>query len=146
MVRFNENTQECERRLRILEDKVKQARTNPFMQSIENFRSDFEILRRNRCGAQLSQFEERHRKSANMFERKLANIANQYQIGIKELPTAPSSSHSEDIAAVRKNTERHTAVKTTIIREREIIKIRCPHCHGLYDESYDRCPHCGAAR
>ena len=27
---------------------------------------------------------------------------------------------------------------------REVVKIRCPYCHGLYDETLDACPHCGA--
>ena len=36
--------------------------------------------------------------------------------------------------------------KTVIIKEREIVKIRCPYCHGLHDESYDKCPHCGGKR
>ena len=34
-----------------------------------------------------------------------------------------------------------------IIREKEvIIKIRCPYCQNLYDETLDKCPHCGAKR
>ncbi len=36
------------------------------------------------------------------------------------------------------------------IREREVIrqivKIRCPYCSNLYDETYDNCPHCGGKR
>jgi|GEM_PF-1546745 len=27
---------------------------------------------------------------------------------------------------------------------REVVKIRCPYCHTLYDETADACPHCGA--
>jgi len=27
---------------------------------------------------------------------------------------------------------------------REVVKIRCPYCNGLYDETLDTCPHCGA--
>jgi DNA-directed RNA polymerase subunit RPC12/RpoP len=38
----------------------------------------------------------------------------------------------------------------TIVKEREIIKeivkIRCPYCNNLYDEKYDKCPHCGGRR
>jgi hypothetical protein len=26
----------------------------------------------------------------------------------------------------------------------EVVKIRCPYCKGLYDETLDTCPHCGA--
>lgn len=34
-----------------------------------------------------------------------------------------------------------------IVREKEVIvKIRCPYCHGLYDETLNECPHCGAKR
>jgi len=29
---------------------------------------------------------------------------------------------------------------------REIVKIRCPYCGGLYDEANDRCPYCGGKR
>jgi hypothetical protein len=27
---------------------------------------------------------------------------------------------------------------------REIVKIRCSYCGNLYDETLDKCPHCGA--
>lgn len=31
-----------------------------------------------------------------------------------------------------------------IIREKEVtVKIRCSYCHNLYDETLDKCPHCG---
>lgn len=34
-----------------------------------------------------------------------------------------------------------------IVREKEVIvKIRCPYCHGLYDEILNACPHCGGKR
>ena len=29
---------------------------------------------------------------------------------------------------------------------REIVKIRCPYCNGLYDETEDKCPNCGAKK
>ena len=29
---------------------------------------------------------------------------------------------------------------------REIVKIRCPYCGSLYDETEDKCPNCGARR
>jgi rubrerythrin len=32
-----------------------------------------------------------------------------------------------------------------IIKEKEVIvKIRCPYCRTLYDETKDKCPTCGA--
>lgn len=40
-----------------------------------------------------------------------------------------------------------TIKETEIIREKEIItKIRCGYCSNLYDETLDKCPHCGAKR
>lgn len=33
-----------------------------------------------------------------------------------------------------------------ITREKEVIvKVRCPYCHQLYDETSNTCPHCGAS-
>jgi len=29
---------------------------------------------------------------------------------------------------------------------REIVKIRCPYCSNLYDETEDKCPHCGGKK
>ena len=29
---------------------------------------------------------------------------------------------------------------------REIVKIRCPYCGNLYDEKFDKCPHCGGKK
>jgi len=37
-----------------------------------------------------------------------------------------------------------------VIREREIIKeivkIRCQYCNNLYDETEEKCPHCGGTK
>lgn len=35
-----------------------------------------------------------------------------------------------------------------IIKEvvRQVVKVRCPYCHNVYDETYDTCPYCGAHR
>ena len=34
-----------------------------------------------------------------------------------------------------------------VVKEKEVIvKIRCPYCHNLYNESLDKCPHCGGKR
>jgi len=29
---------------------------------------------------------------------------------------------------------------------REIVKMRCPYCGNVYDETLDKCPHCGAKK
>jgi Zn finger protein HypA/HybF involved in hydrogenase expression len=48
------------------------------------------------------------------------------------------------VPAVREET---AVTEKEIVREKEVIvKIRCPYCHGLYDELLDECPHCGAKR
>jgi hypothetical protein len=46
-----------------------------------------------------------------------------------------------------------TEIQPSILKEKElikekevIVKIRCPYCHNLYDETLDKCPHCGAKR
>ena len=40
-----------------------------------------------------------------------------------------------------------TPVNQQIVKEteiiREIVKIRCSYCGNLYDETEDKCPHCG---
>jgi len=47
--------------------------------------------------------------------------------------------------AAQKKEER--AKEKEIIREKEVIvKIRCPYCGKLYDETLDVCPHCGGKR
>ena len=42
--------------------------------------------------------------------------------------------------------ERVPSVAERTIVIREIVKIRCPYCGGLYDEVKDRCPYCGGKR
>lgn len=43
--------------------------------------------------------------------------------------------------------EEKAVIEKEIVREKEVIvKIRCPYCHGVYDETLDECPHCGAKR
>lgn len=37
-----------------------------------------------------------------------------------------------------------TVKETEIIRE--IVKIRCSYCGNLYDETEDKCPHCGGTK
>lgn len=52
------------------------------------------------------------------------------RIGASEVPTV------EEVKTVKE-----------IVREKEVIvKIRCSYCHNLYDETLNKCPHCGAKR
>ena len=69
---------QCKDLLRVLESKVKEARTNPSIQSKEYFMPDFEMLYKERCKWSLNKFREEHRKSPNLFEKRLAKIAEDY--------------------------------------------------------------------
>lgn len=41
----------------------------------------------------------------------------------------------------------HQVREKEIIREKEVIvKVKCPYCQGLYNETLDKCPRCGAKR
>ena len=35
-------------------------------------------------------------------------------------------------------------IQKEVIKEREVIKVRCPYCGALIDQGLDTCPHCGA--
>ncbi len=63
-------------------------------------------------------------------------------LGLKTEETQPAQdvvpSSSESAIPVREK---------EIIKEKEVIvKIRCPYCRHLYDETLDACPNCGASR
>ncbi|MGB8779363.1 MAG: hypothetical protein WCD81_01795 [Candidatus Bathyarchaeia archaeon] len=36
--------------------------------------------------------------------------------------------------------------KEIITQTKVIVKVKCPYCTNLYDETLDRCPHCGGKR
>jgi rRNA maturation endonuclease Nob1 len=42
------------------------------------------------------------------------------------------------------NMEKKETVKEKEIVREVIVKMRCPYCHNVYDETLDKCPHCGA--
>ena len=44
----------------------------------------------------------------------------------------------------RVQTNQGAVKETTIIKEREIVKIPCPYCNQLVDVTADKCPNCGA--
>jgi len=51
----------------------------------------------------------------------------------------------------RKSIKEGEVVSPKVVREKEIVKevivkIRCPYCHSLYDETLDKCPNCGGHR
>jgi len=47
----------------------------------------------------------------------------------KDLPTPPPP----EVTSVREKT----------VEKEVIVKIRCPYCKNLYEETLDKCPHCG---
>ena len=51
----------------------------------------------------------------------------------------------QEISAKRVS-EKQKSESEKIIIIKEIVKIRCSYCGGLYDESNDRCPYCGGKR
>lgn len=58
-------------------------------------------------------------------------------------PTAPPT----EAAAPPKVEEGRAAGEKEIIRVKEVIvKVRCPYCQSLYNETLDECPRCGAKR
>jgi hypothetical protein len=54
----------------------------------------------------------------------------------------------KEILAITQNASREsnqTNISKEIIKEKEVVtKIRCPYCHGSFNEVLDKCPHCGA--
>jgi len=66
----------------------------------------------------------------------LVVVALTVAINFYRIIRRPGQSLSEETAPIVKERE--------IIRE--IVKIRCPYCNNLYDEKYDKCPHCGGKR
>lgn len=49
-----------------------------------------------------------------------------------------------DMPLIEQDKAQEKVREKEIIREKEVIvKIRCPFCHRLYDETLDSCPHCG---
>ena len=53
------------------------------------------------------------------------------------------------VQSIRKS-QRQLTFENQQVREREIVreivKIRCSYCGNLYDEKYDKCPHCGGKK
>lgn len=53
--------------------------------------------------------------------------------------------HRKLSAEKRTTGEESKTVTKEVIKE-VVVKIRCPYCHRVYDETHDKCPHCGASR
>ena len=39
-----------------------------------------------------------------------------------------------------------TKEKEIVTQTKVIVKVKCPYCQNLYDETLDKCPHCGGKR
>jgi hypothetical protein len=59
---------------------------------------------------------------------------------LRELIRRQVSARKEQLAA---GTSQESSNKEIIKEKEVIVKIRCPYCHNLYDESSGKCPHCG---
>jgi len=82
----------------------------------------------------------RHYKAVELGLSEINRILGVAPIRKEETPIyeEPSQPKPEGPAPVREK---------EIIREKEVIvKIRCRYCTGVYDETLDECPHCGARR
>jgi hypothetical protein len=40
--------------------------------------------------------------------------------------------------------EKRAVKEKEVVKEIVIVKIRCSNCRNLYDETLDKCPHCGS--
>jgi len=51
------------------------------------------------------------------------------------------------VLTTSKSRVEEASTKPEVIKEREVIKeivkVRCPYCGQLYEETLDKCPHCG---
>jgi len=58
----------------------------------------------------------------------------------------PPKSSKVAIPSTDVNAEHATIKAKKVVEERVIIKVKCPYCGTLYDQTLDRCPYCGASR
>ena len=71
----------------------------------------------------------------------LYNIYDAYRTALdinRNLPPPPQGT------AYQQQQTNQPVMKETIIREREIVKVKCQYCQHLVDVTADVCPHCGA--
>jgi hypothetical protein len=88
-----------------------------------------ELLGKRFVGNEIRKLAEEARKKASRFEIKNDDMEIQKK--------KPMDSGLERI---------YPNNKTIIIKEKHIVKIRCPYCNGLYDEFENRCSHCNGSR
>jgi DNA-directed RNA polymerase subunit RPC12/RpoP len=50
------------------------------------------------------------------------------------------------VGATEITQDQQVVIKEIIKESQVVVKIRCPYCANLYDESLDKCPHCGGKR
>jgi DNA-directed RNA polymerase subunit RPC12/RpoP len=67
--------------------------------------------------------------SPDYWARLVNSTANEEELGQNIKVKTESSEKPEKVVVIR-----------------EIVKIRCPYCGGLYDEHDNRCPYCGGKR
>jgi rubrerythrin len=83
-------------------------------------------------------FSEKDKKMIEVFSRPVRESMERMFEEIKHMIGA------RDIKAPEPE---KTLKEKEIIKEKEVVvKIRCSYCNNLYDETLDKCPHCGAKR
>ena len=77
-------------------------------------------------------------------ERKGSSLLNRmYSADFwKELATPTPATRSEEDP----NPTKAPRMPSRVVIIREVVKIRCRYCGGLFDEVQDRCPYCGGKR
>ena len=79
---------------------------------------------------------------AKLLNRDIAGRASQALLEEKLEP------HVWQLMALEglKSTVKSEAIPPKDIKIEEVVKVRCPFCNNLYDETKDRCPYCGGYR
>lgn len=64
-------------------------------------------------------------------------------VALRSSRSAKAKPESEQKTTVIKLDAPTMTKEKEVIREREIVKVRCSYCQQLYNESDGRCPNCG---
>lgn len=77
-------------------------------------------------------------------ERKGSSLLNRmYSADFwKELASPNPAANDQE----RTKSEQSPGAPNRVVIIREVVKIRCRYCGGLFDEVQDRCPYCGGRR
>ena len=74
--------------------------------------------------------------SSIIFEKKASQVERQTILFLEELKSR--------LAVTEITSDEEPTIKEIIKEKQVIVKIRCQYCKNLYEETFDKCPHCGA--